>query len=85
MVDAVDTVQSLELPRGTTTALVSKLDHALLDLAFGNLESGLGRLRAFVNHVEAQAGKKIPREDAENLIANVEIAIEGTLAAEENN
>lgn len=74
---AIDTVGSLGLPKGITTALVSKLDKALLDLAFGDLENALGKPGAFIHHLEAQAGKKVTREDAEILIHHAEVATDG--------
>jgi hypothetical protein len=58
------TVTGLGLPKGLTTALNSKLQHALdADDTAGACDS----LQAFLNQVKAQTGKKIPSGDAQEL------------------
>jgi hypothetical protein len=54
---------------GQANGLISKLESALAQLARGNVATVINQLEAFVNQVEAQAGKKISQEDADALIA----------------
>ncbi len=49
----------LDLPAGTQKSLQTKLDGALESLEAGNDNVGINRLGAFINAIEAQAGKKV--------------------------
>jgi hypothetical protein len=62
-------VQSLGLPKGLETSLVSKLEAALASLNRGNKKAAMNELQAFMNHVNAQSGKKITEQQAAELIA----------------
>ena len=63
---------TLNLQEGISNSLDSKLESALSaldDLNENNDSSAINSMYAFINSVEAQSGKKISVEDAENLIA----------------
>ena len=63
-------VKSLGLPKGLEQSLVSKLRAAEAALGRGQGKTATNNLHAFIHEVEAQRGKKIPRKDADNLIAD---------------
>ena len=69
--DLAHTVQSLRLPHGIENSLVRKAENAFAELNAGNTEEAINILRAFINQVEAQRGKKISEEDADMLIQYV--------------
>lgn len=60
------------LPAGLLHSFEVKPMNALRALERGDTDPALGLLGAFINHVEAQAGKAIPHEDAEELLAMTE-------------
>lgn len=62
----------LGLHQGIENSLLVKLDTALQKLEDDNQNNdvaAINSLQAFINAVEAQRGKKIPEEDADDLIA----------------
>jgi hypothetical protein len=69
LADLADQVGELGLTGGTARSLAAQLDSAAAALERGNETVTVNTLEAFINHVEAQAGKKIPRGDADALIA----------------
>jgi len=52
--------------------LTSKLNNALKDLGRGQDNAAVGKLKAFINNVEAQRGKKISEAEADALIQTVQ-------------
>lgn len=72
-----DEVAGLGLPAGLANSLDGKLRAALDALAAGDTATACESLRAFVNEVRAQRGKKIPAADADALIAEVEAIMGG--------
>ncbi len=64
-------VTALGLHRGTQTSLLASAQAAIDSVAAGEFEDARGELRAFINKVEAQRGKKVPLAAAEMLIAYV--------------
>jgi len=60
------------LPEGLLYSFEVKPMNALRALERGDTDPALGLLGAFINHVEAQAGKEIPQADADELIAMTE-------------
>jgi hypothetical protein len=60
-------VSGLGLPKGLTTALNSKLQDALDDLAADDTAGACGSLQAFLNQVKAQTAKKLNSAQAEQL------------------
>ena len=72
----IDAVNALGLSKGRTTALIASLDAALEQVNRGNDKTAINALGAFINKVEAQAGKSIDPSDAEALIAAAEDIID---------
>ena len=62
-------VQALGLPHGLENSLVVKLNAAEAALNRGKAETASNQLKAFMNQVQAQRGKKIPASDADALLA----------------
>jgi len=60
-------VSGLGLPKGLTTALNSKLQDALDDLAADDTAGACGSLQAFLNQVKAQTAKKLNSAQAQQL------------------
>jgi hypothetical protein len=58
-------------------SLMSQLRAALASLERGNFNSARGQLGAFINHVEAQQGKKISDSAAAELIAQAQSILAG--------
>ena len=61
-------VGGLDLPEGTENSLVSKVENVIKSLEKGNSRAAVNQLQAFINHVEAQSGKKIAEQDADMLV-----------------
>lgn len=61
-------IDELDLHKGTTNSLASKLESVLESIAEGSDQEAQNQLNAFINQVEAQSGKKISEEDAAILI-----------------
>jgi hypothetical protein len=70
-------VDSLGLHKGTARSLQSKLDSARRALERHQQRRAANLLGAFINHVEAQSGKKIPMGTAHQMI----LAAEGIVVA----
>ena len=69
----VSDVEGLNLqPKGIETSLVAKLQAALASLAAGDTATACDELNAFINQVQAQAGKKITQTDADALIQSAQ-------------
>jgi hypothetical protein len=65
----VTEISGMGLPEGPTTSLTSKLQAFAASAARGNTNAACGQLGAFVNYVNAQAGKQIPAANAALLLA----------------
>jgi hypothetical protein len=63
-----ENVEDLNLPGNTAKSLLSSLRNVVKSLDKDNKKAALGMLRAFINQVEAQMGKKISTEDGQALI-----------------
>ena len=63
------------LHKGIETSLLSKVENAVKSLEKGDLNAALNQLKAFINEVEAQRGKKIPEDIADMLIMYVKSII----------
>ena len=70
--DLIGLVQSFNLPHGIENSLIVKLQNAQNSLAAGDTAGVCDRLTAFVNQVNAQAGKVLTAEQADQLIAEAE-------------
>jgi beta propeller repeat protein len=62
-------VESLELPSDIETGLTDKLYAAIHSLDEGQDGAGINQITAFTNQVNAQAGKSLSQEEADDLIA----------------
>ncbi len=73
--DAIDEliilVEGLSLLEGLENGLISKLENAINSIENGNYEAAINQINAFINHVNAQSGKKISEQDADELIEYV--------------
>jgi len=72
-------INGVDIPKGIANNLLAKLNTALQKLADDNENNdiaAINSLRAFINAVEAQSGKKIPQENADNLIATAQQIID---------
>ncbi|MDX1375460.1 MAG: hypothetical protein R3357_07865 [Burkholderiales bacterium] len=78
--DLIDMVIGLDLHHGIENALMAKLEAAMAALAAGDTSGAVSAIGAFVNQVNAQAGKKITEQAAQELIARAE-EIQALLAA----
>jgi hypothetical protein len=65
----IDLVRSFNLPHGTENSLVVKLQHAVDAINAGDLSGACDQLAAFIHEVNAQAGKKLTLDQANQLIA----------------
>jgi hypothetical protein len=65
----IDLVRSFNLPHGTENSLVVKLQHAVDAISAGDLSGACDQLAAFIHEVNAQAGKKLTLDQANQLIA----------------
>ena len=66
----------MNLPVELEESLVAKLRSAIDALDRGNDKIAGNKLGAFINHVEAQRGKKFSEEDADGLIEKANRIIE---------
>lgn len=66
----IDLVRSFNLPKGIENSLVKKLEHAQDAIDAGDINRACNQLSAFINEVEAQAGKKLTQAQADQLIAD---------------
>jgi hypothetical protein len=68
-------VEDLNLQIGISNSMEAKLDavlKALTDVNQNNDAAAIGALGAFINAVNAQRGKKLTEEDADDLIAQAQ-------------
>jgi hypothetical protein len=71
--DLIDDVNDLPIHHGIKNSFVVKLEAALAALEAGDDAAACDSLQAFINHAKAQSGKKLPKDDAEDLIEAAEI------------
>jgi len=79
LIEDLESILDLDLPKGTEKSLLAKLDAALANLLDGNEQNDgavCNVLEAFINAVEAQRGKKIDEADADVLIAAAQAIID---------
>ncbi|MFH1724487.1 MAG: PKD domain-containing protein [Elusimicrobiota bacterium] len=81
LADLEDVVSDLpEVPAGTTSSLGSKLDNALESLESGDTTAAVNKTRAFINQVNAQRGKKLTEEQADQLTQGAQAVIDSVNA-----
>ena len=66
--DLIELVKSFDLPAGTESSLVDKLQAALAATNVSDTATACGSLTAFINEVQAQSGKKLPADQASQMI-----------------
>jgi hypothetical protein len=66
--ELIESVYDMNLHKGLENALVSKLKNALKSFEKGNYRAAVNQISAFLRHVNAQRGKKIPENGANELI-----------------
>ena len=79
LIDLINGIEGMMLPHGIENSLIVKLDSALEKLEDDNEkndEAAVNSLEAFINAVEAQRGKKISGEEADDLIEAVQLVID---------
>ena len=74
--DLIENIQEMNLPEGIENSLVSKLENAIQSVYRGRHNAASNQLEAFINEVEAQRGKKITEEQADELIADAQSIID---------
>jgi hypothetical protein len=72
----IEKVEGLNLPGGLENALLSKLKNALKCYEKDNLGAAINLLKAFIKHIQAQSGKKIPEIEADELIDSARLIID---------
>jgi hypothetical protein len=70
--DLIESVEGLDLASGTENSLLKKLTGAQKNLDADDTAGACDKLASFIAEVQAQSGKKIDAEDAEDLIADAE-------------
>jgi hypothetical protein len=84
----INYIQNLEIISGLKNSLAAKIENALTSLNDGHCETAINQLNAFINQVEAQRGKKLTDEEADNLISYAQAIIDaindGTIDCTEN-
>jgi len=69
-------IVGLKIPKGLKNSLLSKLDDVPRLLEHHRIKVAINKLRAFINFVEAQRGKKLSREQAKELISTARSIID---------
>lgn len=78
LIDQVNSfAASGDIDGNMVNSLMSQLRAAMASLERGNFNSARGQLGAFINHVEAQRGKKISEAAAADLIAQAQAILSG--------
>jgi nitrous oxidase accessory protein NosD len=71
----IDQIESLGLPDGIQSSLITKLDNAVKSIA-NDRPSVFGQLGAFINEVNAQRGVSLTNAEADSLIAAAQTVID---------
>ena len=66
--DLIELVRSFDLPNGTENSLVTKLEDALTALEASDTATACVHLSAFISECQAQSGKKLTADQANQLI-----------------
>ena len=66
--DLSDLIESLNLPPGTASSLITKLQNALTAIDAGDTATACDSLTSFINQCRAQSGKKLTTDQANQLI-----------------
>jgi len=74
--NVISAIEDLHVQTGIENSLISKLENTINALNTGDTADAMNKLGAFINEVEAQQCKKIPCDDADELIAMVQQIID---------
>jgi hypothetical protein len=66
---------AMNLPHGIANSLDAKLNAALDSINRGNNKAAVNQLNAFINEVQAQTGKAIAQNQAQQLISSAQSII----------
>ena len=86
----IDLVRSFDLDHGFENSLISKLENVIKSLEKGKDRTAINQLAAFINQINAQCGKKLTEEQADQLVEMASRIIEtiqtdlGKIVNEEN-
>jgi len=67
--DLLSLIDSFDLPKGTANSLEVKLRDAQAAISAGDTSRACHHMEAFINHTQAQSGKKITTSQASQLVA----------------
>lgn len=65
-------IESFSLPKGIANSFLVKVKAAHAAVESGDFEAACGNLKALINHAEAQAGKKLTKAQAAQIIATAQ-------------
>jgi len=65
--DVIEGIKEMGLHHGIEKSLIKKIENAQKSFDKGNTKAGCNKLNAFLNHVEAQRGKKLTEDQADLL------------------
>jgi hypothetical protein len=66
--DLMDSISDLKLPKGLSNSMVSTLKNSLASFEKENEKAAKNKLKAFILHVHAQKGKKVSKDEGNQLI-----------------
>ncbi len=72
----VDQIEDMDISSGIVVSLSKKLNTASNSCASGNRNAALGKLRALINEINAQRGKKLSESEASHLSSQVQRIID---------
>ncbi len=67
--------------QGVANSLLAKLDAAQAAVDRGQTSVAISKLEAFINEVQAQAGKHIEQEHARHLVEHAQVVIEALVSS----
>ena len=82
LADLIDHILASNLPAGTTTSLVAKLNAVLDAIGDQHEDEAVSSLGAFMNAVRAQRGKALSETQAESLISSAQAVIDAIRAGD---
>lgn len=68
--DLIALIRSFNLPAGTANSLITKLNDALAAINISDTATACDYLAAFINETQAQSGKKITAEQADQIVSS---------------
>lgn len=71
--DLYSLIEGFALPKGIANSFLVKVKAAASAWALGDIDATCGNLKALIKHAEAQAGKKLTKAQAEQIIAAAQV------------